>query len=365
VFTYGVEPVVSGGLGPFTYACSGMPQGVGSHPFTCDPNTGRISGQPMLSAAQAVQTGTYTVTVTDSRQKTATAQRPYVYRIPAFTAQGGAITGVYGKQMSSAIVFSADGGYGYVSATCDGVPAGLSCAGNGYDSNPNGGGGRWGYFEGIVQGVPQEGTPASGVFYATLTDAAGRSQRVPVTWNFTRATQISDFDYFDCGTGVSIIGYVDATYSSVHDKFGSGIPGRVNVACGLGVDPSGNNPNIYGPWGVPLTQDQKQSIRYGNIQVVQYINASGMQDLITWANNMCSQMAYATAVNFQGRQGDSCSGSVQIADVSQFGRFNPPPQTTPPQICYRWRSQDGWGFTNSSIIRCTDQYGNLVTSYSW
>lgn len=364
VFTYGAEPVVSGGLGPFTFTCSGMPQGVGTNPFTCDPNTGRITGQPLLNASIASLTGTYTITVTDARGKTATGSMNYTYVIPGFTAYGGAISGVYGKQMSSSIVFGADGGYGYVKATCSGVPAGLSCAGNGYDGDPNGGSSRWGYFEGIVQGTPQDGTPATGVFYATLTDAAGRSQTVPVSWNFTRPTVVTDYDYFDCGTGVSIIGYVNAVYSSVHDKYGSNITGTVNVGCGLAVDPSGYSPNIYGPWGV-VNGVSQQGPKYGNAQQVQIISPTQMQQFIDWANNICTQMAYDVNVTFAGRQGDACAGSVQIADVTQYGRFNPPPYVAPPQLCYRWRSQDGWGMTNSRAVTCTDQNGNTVGVYSW
>ncbi len=366
VFTYGVVPVVSGGLAPYTYACSGAPQGVGSvGQFTCnDDGSGRIKGMPLLNAGQAVVQGTYTITVTDARGKTATGTKNYIYRIPPFTAYGGNITGVYGKPMSTGIVFGADGGYGFVKATCSNLPPGLSCNGQGYDSDPNGGTGRWGYFEGTIVGSPADDAPSSGVFYATLSDAAGRSQTVPITYSFTRPTTIGSYDYFDCTTNYAIVGTVNAIYNSVHDKFGSNIPGVVNVSCGSSATGGQGPTYMYGPWGI-VNGVQMQGPKYGDVISAQMISPTQMQSLVDTANSICSRMATDTAGQFEGRQGDVCTGTVSIADVTKYGRFNSAQQQTPPQLCYRWRSQDGWGFTQSRVIICTDQNGGTIGSYSW
>jgi Flp pilus assembly protein TadG len=360
VFTYGAEPVVSGGLAPFTFTCSGMPQGTqnnGSGQFTCDSNTGRITGQPLLNAGMPVVQGTYQITVTDARGKTATGAMNYIYRLPTFTAYGGSVSGTYGKNFVMNGVFGADGGYGWVNATCSGLPPGVYCGGQGYDAGVNGG--RWGYFEGFVQGQPQSGSPSSGVFYATLTDAAGRSMTVPITYNWTAPTQ-DQIDYYDCTTNVTNVAYVDAVYSSVHDKYGSGNQKRIFWACGSSADSTGYAPNNFGPGA-----NGGNFLKYGTNYNYQMVSKDAMNALIAQASNVCQQMLSDTLVQFDGRQGDTCVGNPSFADISQMGRVNPVAQNPPPSICYRWKSSDGWGLTKSSVISCTNQDGSGVTMVNW
>lgn len=351
VFTYGAVPTVSGGLGPFTFTCSGMPQGLPNHPFTCDSATGTISGQPALSAARPSMSGTYQVTVTDSRGITATGSMNYNYVIPTFTAYGGTVTGTFGLNLpDNSYAFGADGGYGWVNASCTNLPVQIYCAGQGYDS----GGSSGGYFRGLIQGQPKPGTAPDGTIYATLTDAAGRSQVVGIVYHWTQPTQ-DQIDYYDCGSSYTPVAYVDAVYSSVHDKWGSGQQQRIYWSCGASADPGGYTPNNYAVGGV----------KYGTNDPVQYENKQAMQALLNAAANVCQLMITQVITVSAGRQGNTCASAPVFADISQYGRVNSPPLAPAPQICFRWRSQDGWGQTQGQYISCTNQDGSGVTYASW
>lgn len=349
VFTYGAEVTVSGGLGPFTFACTGLPTGLPNKPFTCDAGTGRISGQPLLNVGMQSQSGTYRVTVTDARGKTASAQMNYTYRLPGFTAYGGAVSGTFGKDFTAANAFGADGGYGWVRAQCFNLPPGVYCGGEGYDGSA----GRWGYYEGFVQGRPAEGSPETGVITVRLWDAAGRSIDVGVTYTWRRPT-IDDFDSYDCGDGISTIGTVQSVYNSVHCKFGCGFARQISVTCGASTDASGYNPNTFAAaaWNA-------QGPQYGKNYQQRYLSKPEMSALVDWANGMCNRMYSELVAVSDGRQGNTCQGSVTMTDTTNYGRLNSGPPPPPPAYCWMIQSQDGWNQNRYTVRACQDQSGNI------
>ncbi len=284
VFTYGAEPTVSGGLPPFTFTCSGAPAGTpnGQYAATAPP------GSTAVSRSRREQPDALG-DLSDHRHRRAREDS----------------VGDDGLHLPDADLHGVRrGGDGYGGQELRGAerlrgrrrvrlgeghlqqPASRhQLRGQGYDSGETGP--RWGYFEGVVGGTPQSGQPLTGTLYATLTDAAGRSQTVGVTYNWTPGNG-GGFDYYDCTPGTTMIAYVDAVYASVHDKYGSGFTKRIYQSCGSSTDPTGYTPNNYAPWGI-VNGTQPQGPKYGTNFPQQYVQRADMDQLVAQAANWCAK----------------------------------------------------------------------------
>jgi hypothetical protein len=336
-YTYTKTPVRSGGKGPYTYSCSGLPAGHPNNPFTCDSSTGVIKGQPLLTAGQQAIAGTITVTVRDGRGLTATANIPYNFSLPALS--GRALRVVKGELQDDINVtgaFEGTGGWGTLRAYCSGLPAGLKCAGNGTDSR----------FDGTVYGRPTDKNRMSGTFNVTIVDDTERTVTFPVTFQFSPNDKVSRYD---CGNE-KWIAWVDVTYNSVHCKYGCGFQRRVYVSCG-----SNSDLNIMGPG--PYNSDFAE---YGRRISSRYITKAQMDDARDFARKeMCEFIDYHRDVLLGGRQGSFCASNVNLNDVSDIGEFNnsAPPPPAPP-YCAVWKRDNGWGMTRSQGTQCFDGNGN-------
>ncbi|WP_162688801.1 MULTISPECIES: putative Ig domain-containing protein [unclassified Streptomyces] len=147
----------TGGTAPYTWSATGLPAGL-----TIGSSTGAITG-----AATTAGTSTVTVTATDSAGKTGSAT--FSWTVTTVTGTGPVLQSpgnqvVYiGKPVS--LNLQATGGTKPYAFKATGLPAGLSL-------NPA---------TGAVSGTPT--TWGFGSSTLTVTDAAGKSSSVSVTWN--------------------------------------------------------------------------------------------------------------------------------------------------------------------------------------
>ncbi|MBD2745774.1 Tad domain-containing protein [Microvirga sp. BT688] len=334
-YTYTKTPVRSGGKGPYTYTCSGLPAGHPSNPFTCDANTGVIKGQPYLTSGQTAISGVITVTVRDGRGITSPPhQIPYNFSLPALS--GRALKAVTGK-MHTAItrtgVFEGSGGWGTLRAYCTNLPTGMKCAGEGRDS----------YFNGTVYGVPSNDAKTKGSFNVTVVDDTERTVTFPVSYDFTPN---NDPPEYDCRTE-TWIAYVDTLYKSVHDKYGSGYTRRIYVSCGTNSDL-----NIYAPG--PYNTDTGP---FGKIYDVRYLTAARYDAAREHARGICDAL-WEQHMQWDGRQGSYCTSNLVFNDVSDRGVFPSVPAPPAPPYCAWWKRDNGWGMTRAQGVQCYDGNGN-------
>ncbi|WP_262030195.1 TadE/TadG family type IV pilus assembly protein [Microvirga sp. Mcv34] len=343
-YTYTKTPVRSGGKGPYTYSCSGLPSGHSNNPFTCDATTGVIKGQPNLSKDQQSISGVITVTIRDGRGLTASTQIPYNFRLPPLYGRAlKQITGEIQDDINITQAFEGTGGWGTLRAYCSGLPAGLKCAGNGSD----------GRFDGTVYGRPTNKDDRSGYFNVTVVDDTERTVTFPVRYLLEPNNKVTRYD---CGKE-KWIAWVDLTYNSVHCKYGCNHQRRVHVSCG-----SNSDLNIYGPGprtdAYPVSPGEPQT--YGRVESSRYISKAKMEELRDFARSeLCEFVNYHRDVLWNGRQGSYCSSNVNLNDISDIAEFNnsaPPP--LPPPYCAVWKRDNGWGMTRAQGTQCFDSYGN-------
>jgi hypothetical protein len=336
-YTYTKTPVRSGGKGPYTYSCSGLPQGHANNPFTCDASTGVIKGQPNLMALQASLSGTITVTVRDSRGITDSATIPYKFDLPPLYGRAlKTVTGTAHAPIKVMNVFEGYGGWGTLQAQCSGLPKGLFCAGEGRDSK----------FDGHVYGLTKNSEDLVGQFSVTVIDDTGRTVTFPVKYNL-KADETPE--EWDCKKE-TWIAYVDTMYKSVHDKYGSGFTRRIYVSCGTATDL-----NIYaaGPYNENTGPFGKQYLR-------QYMTKARMEDARELARGICDAL-WDQHMAWDGRQGSYCTSDLVFNDITDQGVFKsatPPPA---PPYCAWWKRDNGWGMTRAQGVQCYDGKGNPVS----
>ena len=334
-YTYTKTPVRSGGKGPYTYTCSGLPAGHPSNPFTCDANTGVIKGQPYLTSGQTAVSGTITVTVRDARGVVSPPhQIPYNFSLPPLAGRAlKVVRGTMHKSVSVTGVFEGTGGWGTLRATCSNLPIGLKCAGEGRD----------GYFDGKIYGVPTNDAKRLGTFTVTVRDDTERTVTFPVSYDFDPN---KDPDSYDCNRE-TWIAYVDTLYQSVHCKYGCGYTRRIYVSCGTNSDL-----NIYAPG--PYNTDTGP---FGKIYDVRYLTKARYDDAREIARGICDAL-WDQHMAWDGRQGSYCTDNLVFNDISDKGVFNsatPPPA---PPYCAWWKRDNGWGMTRAQGVQCYDGNGN-------
>ncbi|MBD2745772.1 putative Ig domain-containing protein [Microvirga sp. BT688] len=155
-------PNRQGGKPGYTYSISGQPAGL-----AINATTGIVSGTPTTP-------GTYDqiiVTLRDARGSTVSDDRMvYEVKPPALTAfVDGSFNGVGG--INHAVGIHARGGWGVITVSCSGFPAGLTC-GPASKATP---------YDGAVSGAAQQ--LGSGTGTITFRDATGQVATTYMSWN--------------------------------------------------------------------------------------------------------------------------------------------------------------------------------------